>query len=101
MKGLTEFLSDLFSSTEFSERELPELLGAGAGFDLPTTFQSCVMVSIALSAILIISSFWESLHVEPPAAILNEGWQLLKGFQTVCNCVWDLLRNSCTGKNNS
>lgn len=72
-------LPDLFSSTEFSERELPELLGAGAGFDLPTTFQSCVMVSIALSAILIISSFWESLHVEPPAAILNEGWQLLKG----------------------
>lgn len=47
-------LPDLFSSTEFSERELPELLGAGAGFDLPTTFQSCVMVSIALSAILII-----------------------------------------------
>ena len=51
--------------------------------------------------ILIISSFWESLHVEPLAAILNEGWQLLKGFQTVCNCVWDLLRNSCTGKNDS
>ena len=67
--------------------------GTGAGFDLPTMFESWVIESIALSAILMISSFWELFHV------LNKGEQWFMGFHSACNVLWDLLGSSCTGKN--
>ena len=92
------------SSTAFSEHELLELHGVGtrAGLDLLTTFENWVLVSIAHSAILIISSFWESFQVEPdaPAVIFNKGEQWLLGFHSACNAEWDLLRDLCRGKNN-
>ena len=72
------------SSTMLSEWELHELLWSWNRSNVWSSqnIWNWVIVSIALSAILIISSFCESFQVGPdaPAAILNKGEQWLMGF---------------------